>query len=292
VIVGGEQECALAERLAQSLMMVVGSSRPFFFGMLGLVAQAGAAGCLPPATSSIKTTSTASGSSTSDSTAAGDTTHDDGSASGDTTTASSSGEELGALDARCETHADCASGKCFYIPLLGGLCSECLVDDDCEGGGCSLPVVLATPPIGARCTTGALGEGCMSDEICQEPFQCEQIIDVPTVIEASTCSECGSDADCGDELCSPRYHIREITGEWVCVPPGSVPNGEGCNLEGTGDLACASGFCAPASIMGLTQVGICGDCRTDEDCPEPQVCAPTGWMIGTWTVTPSACVEP
>lgn len=167
-----------------------------------------------------------------------------------------------------------------------------MVDGDCDGGGCSLPRVLDNPPMGARCTDGELGQGCMSDAVCEDPLHCVQIIDVPSIIQASSCSECRNDRDCGPNLCSPRYHIMEITGEWVCVESGTVANGEGCDLDGSGDAACLSGICAPADIMGLTQVGICGDCASDEDCTPPQVCQETAATLLTGTVHPAICVDP
>jgi hypothetical protein len=262
--------------------------------MLPVAGVLAASSCLPPAKTMGETDdggaadSAGEESSTIGPTGTGTTSGGATESTGDGNTTAPEGRDNGA---RCDQHDECASDRCFYIPLLGGLCSECLIDADCDGRGCSLPGVLDSPPRPARCTDGALGEGCMSDAVCQEPLVCAQILDVPTVIESSTCGECHVDADCGANLCAPRYHIREIRGEWVCVEPGSVPNGEGCALDGSGDAACASGICAPANIQGLTQVGICGDCASDADCTPPQVCQETGVTLLTGTVHPAICVD-
>lgn len=193
--------------------------------------------------------------------------------------------------ASCETNEECISGFCYYIAILGGICGECNVDADCESGGCSLPNPLAQPPTGAHCNMGEPGAGCMSDEICEEGYTCESILNVPGILEASTCSECETDADCDmGMLCSPAYDILNISGQRVCVEPGSVPNGEGCDhLSGTGNMACESGLCATVDIMKLLQLGVCGDCSVDADCMEPDVCLPADIDVTTGMVTPPTC---
>lgn len=190
----------------------------------------------------------------------------------------------------CEENTECESGFCFYIAVLGGICGECLVDSDCDMGGCSLPNPLAQPPVGAHCNMGEPGAGCMSDEICQDGLQCATILEVPDILTASTCSECLTDGDCtAPQLCSPSYDVLNISGEKVCVDPGSVMNGEGCDFAGTGDMACMSGICAMTDIMGLLQVGVCGECEADGDCMAPDVCNPADVDIVTGMVTPPTC---
>lgn len=192
--------------------------------------------------------------------------------------------------ASCEVNEECISGFCYFISILGGICGECNADTDCPEGGCSLPNPLAMPPVGATCNMGEPGAGCMSDEICQDGYTCETILEVPGILEALTCSECETDADCDPGLlCSPTYDILNISGQKVCVEPGAVVNGEGCDHLGTGDMACMSGLCATVDIMMLLQLGVCGDCEVDADCTPPDVCLPADIDIMTGAVTPPLC---
>ncbi|MEM6991395.1 MAG: hypothetical protein AAF721_12880 [Myxococcota bacterium] len=167
--------------------------------------------------------------------------------------------------AQCTEDSECASLNCFVAGVLGGICGECNEDADCPGGGCSPPNPLTSE--GSVCNAGGLADGCETDDVCAEPLLCALIIDVPGVITASTCSQCESDAECGpDLLCSPSYEVADITGFKACVQPLSVPNGEGCDFAGSGDQACASGFCSSADLMGLLQLGVCGECEVGADC--------------------------
>lgn len=192
--------------------------------------------------------------------------------------------------ASCMENEECISGKCYVIELLGGICGECTSDADCEGGGCSLPNPLASPPVGAHCNMGEPGAGCMSDDVCADGYQCATILEVPGILEAATCSECLTDAECDEGLlCSPTYDVLNISGQNICREPGSVPNGEGCDFDGTGDTACTSGLCAMVDIMGLLQVGVCGDCEVDADCTAPDVCRMPDVDIATGMVTPPTC---
>ncbi len=192
---------------------------------------------------------------------------------------------------QCMSNEECESGMCFLAGILGGICSSCLTDEDCEWG-CGLPNPLATPPTGAECTMGGLGEGCMSDEACMDPeHTCALIIDVPGVLSASTCSESAATADCDMGLvCNISVSIADISGQKTCVEPGSVPDGEFCDIEGDGAQACMN-FCAEADIMGIAQFGICGPCDnvSGEGCGMGEVCeAPTVDLDGT--VVASMCV--
>jgi hypothetical protein len=190
----------------------------------------------------------------------------------------------------CETNEECESGFCYVVGILGGLCGECNTDADCAGttgGGCSIPNPLAQPPQGAHCNMGEAGGGCMASDICMEGLQCAEILNVPGVLTASTCSECLADADCDGDLCSPTYDVLNLSGELVCVPAGSVADGEGCDFMGSGDDACLSGHCAIADVMGLLSLGVCSACEMDEDCMPMETCeAPsvdlmTGLVAGT-----------
>lgn len=190
----------------------------------------------------------------------------------------------------CSENEECVSGFCFVIQVLGGLCGECLVDADCPDGGCSLPNPLAMPPVGAVCNDGGAGEGCMTTDVCQDPLVCATILEVPGILTASTCSECTMDSECMDGmLCSPSYDVLNISGQKTCVAPMSVPNGEGCDFAGTGDMACMSEICAAVDVMGLLMVGVCGECEVDADCMAPDTCQPAALDMQTGTVTPPLC---
>lgn len=180
------------------------------------------------------------------------------------------------LDAPCTdpNGCGCASGRCFVVPALGGFCSECLADDHCEGGGCTVPNPIAG--LGARCNVGAPGDGCQSAAACN--FACAQrctpILEIPGIITAATCSECESDGECAPDRpnCTPVYAFADFSGQLVCKPDASVPNNAGCSLAGDGDAACMSGHCGEANVMGLLKLGICGECNADIDCPNGQQC--------------------
>lgn len=220
---------------------------------------------------------------------------------GDTTapgTDSGPGESTGTVEpqpngAMCSDNEACESGFCYVAGILGGLCGECLTDDDCAattGHGCSIPNPLANPPQGALCNDGSQGAGCNSDAVCIDGNVCAEILNVPGVLSASTCSQCVDDAGCTDgTLCSPSYDVLGLSGTKDCVEPGSVPNGSGCDQNGSGDDACLSGHCAVASVMGLLDLGVCSECSADEDCPggapgscvAPSVDLNTGLVAGT-----------
>jgi hypothetical protein len=191
----------------------------------------------------------------------------------------------------CTTNEECISGKCFYVAVLGGICGECLTDDDCPDGGCSLPIpdLFPTGPKGAVCNEGELGGGCNTTEACSGDLVCSVLIEVPGILTAAGCSECDSDADCdGGQLCSPTYDIGNLSGARMCVDPGSVQNGEGCDHEGTGDDACNSGHCYAYEFMGLVTVGVCGECKTSADCDEGE-CQEPDLDLDTFEVSPPVC---
>ncbi len=177
----------------------------------------------------------------------------------------------------CTENEGCISALCFSTPL-GGVCGECVTDLDCAditGGGCTIPNPLAVPPSGATCNMGEPGAGCMSDEICMGEQVCATILDVPGLLTASTCSECIDDTGCIDgALCSPSYDVLNLGGIKTCVQPGDVPDGDGCDLEGSGDEACNSGFCAAADVLGQLELGVCNPCEVDADCGAGEVCDP------------------
>ena len=190
----------------------------------------------------------------------------------------------------CMMDGDCMSGHCYVLGILGGICGECGEDSDCLFGGCTLPNPLARPPEPSRCNVGELGAGCENDVACSDELQCAVVLDVPGVLLAATCSECESDSDCEDgQLCGLGIDITELSGLRGCVTTRSVPNNSTCDLQTSGDLACASGICAATEVQGVFEVGVCGECETNADCNGGLgVCTP-GQGDLTTGVTGSVC---
>jgi len=166
----------------------------------------------------------------------------------------------------CDNNTACESEFCFVLPMLGGVCSECLMDTDCAEGTCSLDAAAAY----AICTDGGIGVMCDSDKGCMDDLVCSEILDTAGLFPLDFCSECRDDVPCADgQLCSPVYDLANVAGFLGCVDPMSVPDGEGCPLVGgVGDGAvCMSGLCGVALLFDLIPVGVCGECLTDMDCP-------------------------
>lgn len=175
---------------------------------------------------------------------------------------------------QCGTNEECDSGFCYTIPMVGGVCSECLMDADCEMGTCALDGAAMY----AVCTDGSVGSMCDSDEGCMGDLVCTELIDTMGLFNANFCSECGESAPCeGEQVCSPTYDANNFSGYFTCVEPGSVPNNGGCPIEGgVGDgTPCESGHCGAADLfMGFVSLGVCGECTTAEDCMDGQMCTP------------------
>jgi hypothetical protein len=172
----------------------------------------------------------------------------------------------------CGDAEECTSGFCYQIPMLGGVCSECLSDTDCPMGTCSLD------PVGyAVCTDGSIGVMCSSDEGCMDDLVCAQLIDTMGLFDLNFCSECNEDTPCsGGQLCAPVYDLAAFQGYLACMDPGSVPNDGGCPLDGfmgEGEV-CQSGLCGVADVLGLIPIGVCGECLSDMDCMPMETCTP------------------
>jgi hypothetical protein len=176
----------------------------------------------------------------------------------------------------CSENDGCISGHCFLVPGLGGTCGECESDADCPDGGCTIPNPLATPPTGSVCNDGTNGGGCETDEVCESQI-CALILDVSGLLTISTCSDCREDAGCMDgQFCQPTVEIATLSGEKVCVDPGTKPDGDACeDPDATGDDACEN-FCDPADVMGLVEVGVCGPCdvANQTGCAATETCSP------------------
>jgi hypothetical protein len=187
----------------------------------------------------------------------------------------------------CTADSECSSGNCYVIPFLGGTCGQCNEDADCDGGGCSPPNPFeATPPY---CNMGELGAGCESDEVCAPGLSCSTALDLLGLIQLNSCGECESDPDCGGLSCAPIVDIGAWSGQNVCVEPNSLPQDTYCNLEGNGDEVCASGICSVVDVMGLAQIGSCGECNVDADCGDGGICQAGEFILDTAVLLGSTC---
>lgn len=202
--------------------------------------------------------------------------------------------ELG--DACVDPMCDCASGNCFVVGPLGGVCSECDEDADCvdtTGFGCNFGNPLTGTP--AVCSKdGGVGESCQTVDACADGLFCPTLIEVPGILSAATCSECEPETNngcMGAAICTPTYDIANIGGNYFCADPGSVPNDEGCNLTGDG-TECMSGNCAPAALMGIPVVAVCSPCNEDTDCGGGMTCQLPEVAIegNSLALVPGACV--
>jgi hypothetical protein len=164
----------------------------------------------------------------------------------------------------CTSDPECMSGNCYVLPFLGGYCGQCNEDADCFGGGCTPPNPFeATPPF---CNMGELGAGCESDDVCSGDLACANVFDLLGVISLNTCGSCLDDDECGDQICAPIFELSAWAGHLECIDPQSLPKNAYCDLEGNGDQVCASGICSVVDVMGLAEVGVCGECNVDADC--------------------------
>ena len=226
------------------------------------------------------------------------TTTGDGDGDGDpTTTGDGDGdgecvpdaEGSSPMGATCTSPDECASCSCYVVPFLGGQCGECSTDDDCADttmGGCTPPNPFENN--GSTCNMGELGGGCQSDDVCQDGLSCGNVLSLLGVVEINTCGECASDADCTDQICAPVVVVEEFSGVNSCIDANSLPQDSFCNLEGNGNDACESGICSVVDIMGLAQIGSCGECNEDADC-NGGTCVAGEFILDTGTLVGSTC---
>lgn len=194
----------------------------------------------------------------------------------------------GNLGDMCSTDADCAEDLfCNGVPMLGfAVCSECASDTDCaDGGNCTL-----TPNGYFECGDGSAGQMCETDSACGDGLYCAEVVNLGGLFNGNFCSECKDDTMCPDgQLCAPHVEFMDlmnIGGQRNCVDPGTVPNDQVCDHEGNGDEAC-EGFCTAADIMGLIEIGVCGECESDADCMGGATCMPA--TLGFDGVAGSSC---
>ncbi|MCA9688960.1 MAG: hypothetical protein KC636_05080 [Myxococcales bacterium] len=188
----------------------------------------------------------------------------------DATTTTDTDDATGGQQAgeSCDDDRDCAGDlKCYPNPTLGGVCSECTSDLDCPQGGCTPPNPFEGT--GAVCNDGGPGAGCESDAACSDADypHCGVILEAAGLFSFATCGECSDDGDCPIDApyCAPSLdNAFMVAGLNECVAAGSLQLHESCAIGS--DAACASGVCSVALIMGVVEVGICGECSSDDDC--------------------------
>ena len=214
-----------------------------------------------------------------DSTSAGgrdESTSDDGDstttgATSTTSTTSTTGAETATTEdglpngSECSEPSQCGSGHCFLLGPLGGICGECTTDADCRYG-CGTANPLVDPPLPSTCDDGMLGAGCSDDLACLDGLVCSSVVEVPGIVDVGTCGTCGVDVGCApDEACTLVADYNQLQGQHDCVPAGSTPDGMSCSLQFDGESACAN-HCEAVTVMGLLEIGICGECLADDDC--------------------------
>jgi hypothetical protein len=186
----------------------------------------------------------------------------------------------------CTSDFECMSGNCYVIPFLGGYCGQCNDDSDCFGGGCTPPnPFVGTAPF---CNMGEPGAGCESDDACAGDLSCATAMDLLGLIQINGCSPCLSDDECGDQICAAIVSLPEFSGQLDCIDPQSLPQNAYCDLESNGNEACASGICSVIDVMGLAELGACGQCNVDADC-NGGFCVPGEFLLDTAELTGSTC---
>jgi hypothetical protein len=210
-------------------------------------------------------------------------TNDDGTFIGEESPTTEEGG-AGNLGDQCSSQGDCAEGlHCNGVPGFGGICSECNSDADCEEGNCTFTGAYF------GCGDGSLGQNCESDEVCGDDLYCAEVVNLGGLFNGNFCSECQTDEHCPDgQLCAPSIEfsgLEDVSGHRTCIEPNTAPNDQLCDADGAGDEQCI-GYCMTADLMGLIEVGICGDCKTDEHC-DGGTCTPA--MISFSGFSGSTC---
>jgi hypothetical protein len=145
------------------------------------------------------------------------------------------------LGESCVGAIACISGYCYEGGvLIGSICSECEVADDCmPTQECNYNLLSGY----ASCAgTESLGASCENDYECNSGF-----------CSGGLCSECSVGADCESDAC---YDDTTGVGYFVCL--GAL--GDFC----TESSACGSDYC-------FTNI-VCSECETTGDCATDQLC--------------------
>lgn len=183
----------------------------------------------------------------------------------------------------CTADSDCKSQLCKSAmpnnPNSAGICSECRSDQDCQNSGVGLGCLFVKRSGFFTCTAGYIGDTCENNGHCEEGLLCALLNLGDNESTEKVCSQCANHLDCPAEdrrNCIARYNPTGMMYN-QCLPDGSRQKGEICFPCSTGNREC-DGVCAVAhnkntETEGLC-IGVCGDCESDKDCPEGQICIP------------------
>lgn len=183
----------------------------------------------------------------------------------------------------CMVDEECESGHCAGIPDIGGVCSDCADDADCDLGTCVVDITVGY----SVCTDGSAGTDCTSDASCAPGLVCVPVIDAGG-FSPTRCSECGPDTPCPDGQGCTLITDNLLEAYYGCIDAGTVPNGETCPVVGgVGDgTICMSGQCGVIDVFGFL-IGVCSECDADDDCMPGQTCSSPGFGMGM--LTPGTC---
>jgi|GEM_PF-1556285 len=221
---------------------------------------------------------------------------------------------VGVVDSGCGAPDE----VCDESGATGPVCVTC-EDNEPSGSvdfGCALPlpvcnIVAGSLPICVECTdTLDCAAGLTCDTTTNTCVECVTSADCtggqvcdPT---SNTCVECAVDSDCDDSnecttdscvvgVCQNAYlpagtscNTDDVCdGDGICITclddnPGTLPTDidTGCNT--------AEPFCEE---QGGTSVNVCKECLQDTDCPNGEVCSPSG-TCGPQCTQDSDCTNP
>ena len=173
----------------------------------------------------------------------------------------------------CTDPGQCMTDNCYKIPLPvdglpPGICSVCDGDMDCVDAGLGTACTVDPVSLAAVCSYGDAGSFCETQAACQDDLFCTPLLPGAEALLPKTCSECQADADCGGGglRCLAKIDVVMYSGMKYCAVPGSVGLGGLCPLP-DGDPMCVTSKCALLNLAGLLDVGVCGECKADADCP-------------------------
>lgn len=172
----------------------------------------------------------------------------------------------------CTDPGQCMTDNCYKVPLPvdglpPGICSECDADMDCVTAGRGTACTVDPVSRAGVCGYGNAGSFCETQAACQKDLLCAELIPGAGPLLPRVCSACQVDTDCGGDLrCIAKLDVANYSGTRSCAVPGTVDPGDLCPLP-DGDKMCLSEKCAVLKLADVLDVGVCGQCKSDADCP-------------------------